>query len=228
MPEWYLYKEGTKYGPYTWEQMCQFAREGRVLAEDNVWKSGMPGWTPTREITGLLPRQEEQTPVDEDMPRFMPGGNGEELLGVIGNVSKKASRFNRKYYSLVVTSKQLIFAEATKKMMMDAIDKANEESKGKSISERMEASRNSQFLMHKRYYKMSLQEILGETPDNFSIPNSDVNSATFRYGRVKHGHKNEDSVVISTMGGNLNIKFHEQNMGETKKILWRALGNRVR
>lgn len=45
-----------KGGPYTWEQLVAFAREGRLQANDYVWHETMSEWAPASTIAGLIPQ----------------------------------------------------------------------------------------------------------------------------------------------------------------------------
>ncbi|SFH94427.1 Uncharacterized membrane protein YckC, RDD family [Tindallia magadiensis] len=60
--QWYLAKKGQQYGPYTWEQMIQFAGEGRISPEDYVRHHQMNEWKPAAEIEGLIHRQASPIP----------------------------------------------------------------------------------------------------------------------------------------------------------------------
>jgi len=42
-------------GPYTWQQLVDFAREGRLTPADLVWHPSMPEWLPAQQIPGLVP-----------------------------------------------------------------------------------------------------------------------------------------------------------------------------
>ncbi len=52
---WYVLSEGQQLGPYTGEQLQQYAQEGRVAAETMVWAEGMAEWQPAAQIPGLFP-----------------------------------------------------------------------------------------------------------------------------------------------------------------------------
>ncbi len=52
--QWYLSREGERYGPYSWEQLCEFAAAGRVGPQDFVWGEGMSDWVAATEVEGLL------------------------------------------------------------------------------------------------------------------------------------------------------------------------------
>lgn len=42
-------------GPYTGEQLVQYAQEGSITAETMVWADGMPEWAPASQVPGLIP-----------------------------------------------------------------------------------------------------------------------------------------------------------------------------
>lgn len=42
-------------GPYTWQQLVDFATEGRLTPADLVWHPSMPEWLPSEQIPGLFP-----------------------------------------------------------------------------------------------------------------------------------------------------------------------------
>ena len=52
--EWYLYKDGTQRGPFTWEQLRQKAASGGIGPQDQVWSETLGDWTPADEVEGLL------------------------------------------------------------------------------------------------------------------------------------------------------------------------------
>ena len=51
--EWYVYKDGEQSGPFTWDELRQMARTGRLRADAQVWSAAMADWTPAGEIHGL-------------------------------------------------------------------------------------------------------------------------------------------------------------------------------
>ncbi|HSD85431.1 MAG TPA: DUF4339 domain-containing protein, partial [Anaerolineae bacterium] len=51
---WYLSQGGQQFGPYSWAQLCQFAREGRIQPADLIWRVGWSNWSTASQIPGLL------------------------------------------------------------------------------------------------------------------------------------------------------------------------------
>jgi len=229
--EWFLHKDGSQYGPYSWEQLCEFGREGRLQPGDNLWNSGMTGWIPAQEVEGLLQQQPMEGQREESAPGPMPGGGDEDFLGTIPALRKKVSFFSSKMYTLVVTNKRLIFAELTNQILSAAAAEANEESKGKGFFTRMKEAATSQQRVYRRYQNMTPEEILRETQGNFVINNNEVKSVKMYHGHYidDNGQQDKDTMIMRT--AREKIKFTFQYSGataEAKKILWRALGNIVK
>lgn len=53
--QWFIHINGEQTGPYTGEQLAQYAQQGAITADTMVWAEGMPEWLPATEIEGLLP-----------------------------------------------------------------------------------------------------------------------------------------------------------------------------
>jgi TM2 domain-containing membrane protein YozV len=52
---WYLSHDGKQsFGPYTTEQMKEFAGEGRLHANSKVWRDGMADWVEARTLPELF------------------------------------------------------------------------------------------------------------------------------------------------------------------------------
>lgn len=52
--EWFVHSNDQQMGPYTDEQMVQYAQEGNITAETLVWAEGMAEWSPASQIPGLF------------------------------------------------------------------------------------------------------------------------------------------------------------------------------
>ena len=53
---WYVLSEEQQLGPYTGEQLVEFAQEGRIIAETMVWADGMAEWVTASQVEGLIPQ----------------------------------------------------------------------------------------------------------------------------------------------------------------------------
>lgn len=56
MSQWYMMSDGQQLGPYSGEQMQQYATEGRIAPESLVWAEGMAEWAQASQVPGLLPQ----------------------------------------------------------------------------------------------------------------------------------------------------------------------------
>jgi len=45
---------GWQGGPYTWEQLVTYTRDGRVSPLDPVWHPSLPEWVPAQSVPGLF------------------------------------------------------------------------------------------------------------------------------------------------------------------------------
>ncbi len=233
--EWFLHKDGSQYGPYTWEQLCAFAREGRVQPGDTVWNGEIVKWTPAREVHGLLSQETVEEQKEEGTPHPLSGGDGEDLLGIIPALNKQVGILKSKMYTLVVTNRRLIFAELTNKMLQAAASEANEQSKGKGIFSRMKDVYTSPQRVYSRYQNMAVEEILRETPGNFAVNNNEVKAVRISHVRIPRGHyinergnRDKGSMLIRTTREKIKLTFQYNNSADAKKSLWRALGNIVK
>lgn len=52
--QWYVLSEGQQLGPYSGEELVQFAQEGRIAAETMVWADGMAEWVQATQVPGLI------------------------------------------------------------------------------------------------------------------------------------------------------------------------------
>lgn len=52
---WFVFSEGQQLGPYTGEQLVQFAQAGNINEESLIWAEGMADWLPAAQIPGLFP-----------------------------------------------------------------------------------------------------------------------------------------------------------------------------
>lgn len=80
--QWYVSSEGQTLGPYTGEQLQQFAQEGRIIASTLLWAEGMTEWLLASQIPGVLP--EQATPAPTAAPAWAPPGS---RAGVSGGVA---------------------------------------------------------------------------------------------------------------------------------------------
>lgn len=256
--QWYISRKGERYGPYNWEQMCNFAGSGHLVPVDLVWVTGMSDWVKAAGIDGLFkstksatedpqsaypPQQAEKPkPQHQSQPEQAHASTqysnstdareSEEIVGVIPAVRRKTGVFSSKTYSLVATNRRLIFAELTNKMLKQAAEDAIRESKeqGKGFFARTAATATSSQRIYNRYRQMTPEEILEETPGNYAIEYRDISSIKIRHGmfREEQGQYDNDEMHIKTNREKIKCIFEYSNSREAKKLLRGLLGKIVR
>jgi len=78
--QWHLLQEGQQYGPYTGDQLVEFAKDGRIVRESMLWAEGMTDWVAASQFEGLFP----PAPVAAAVPSWAPPGarGGRPVAGV--------------------------------------------------------------------------------------------------------------------------------------------------
>lgn len=57
---WYIHRDGTQHGPYSWEQLLSFARGGKLSDKDLFWNQDAGDWKKADQVPGLLPEAAPQ------------------------------------------------------------------------------------------------------------------------------------------------------------------------
>lgn len=52
--QWYISRDGQRFGPYSWADLTAYAQTGRVLPDDDVWTEGNTSWVKARAVSGLF------------------------------------------------------------------------------------------------------------------------------------------------------------------------------
>ena len=69
--DWYLYKNEVQQGPYSWTQLYQEARSGRILPDDLVWNQNLQNWIPASQVPGLIPQAGQAAQPQQDAGQKM-------------------------------------------------------------------------------------------------------------------------------------------------------------
>ena len=72
--QWYISRNGQEYGPLSFGDLSQFAKQGRLLKYDWVWKPGLASWVAAGEIADLFA---ESSPLRHE-PRQVKQSEGKE------------------------------------------------------------------------------------------------------------------------------------------------------
>ena len=136
----------------------------------------------------------------------------EKVIGVIGN-AKKTKMFGVSFdtYTLVITSRRMIFAQLTQALanaaIMEAQAKAKAEGKGFPgiVQDQMAAS----FGFALRYEKMTPDQALLETPGNVAIENSRISAIKMQLKGSDSENYHEFKTVIESMDGKFEYMIAE-------------------
>jgi len=70
--EWFIHVNGEQMGPFSPQQLFQYAQDGSINGETMVWAEGMPEWISASQIEGLMPAAPAPEPEPEPAPAPAP------------------------------------------------------------------------------------------------------------------------------------------------------------
>jgi hypothetical protein len=73
--QWHLLQDGQQFGPYTADQLVEYAGDGRIVRDSMLWTEGLADWIKASEVDGLFPAAPVAVPVAVAAPAYVPGGN---------------------------------------------------------------------------------------------------------------------------------------------------------
>lgn len=73
--QWHLLQDGQQFGPYTADQLVEYAGDGRIVRDSMLWTEGLADWIKASEVDGLFPPAPVAVPVAVAAPAYVPGGN---------------------------------------------------------------------------------------------------------------------------------------------------------
>jgi hypothetical protein len=124
-----------------------------------------------------------------------------QIVSIIPNMKKsKMLGLSEDTFTLVATSDMTIFAKVTNQLMKQIIQESRDQAKaeGKGFFGQWGAQIKGSFNYVGRYAGMSPQEVLAESPGNFSIQNSNVNSVTLKK-KTRHDREDHTSLTFWTV-----------------------------
>ena len=148
----------------------------------------------------------------------------EQVVSVIGMVTRKTGLFSSELYHLVITGKRLIFALQTKDMQTNDVNQARLEAKqqGKNFFGQIGAQMSTR--TGEKYLGVAPDSILSENPKNFTVDLGQVVKVS-----VFHGDSEDntpDSLEIKT--STEKMKFTISNAYSVEKQLKQVLGSKVK
>ena len=82
--QWYVSKNDKEFGPVRFADLTQFAKQGRLVAHDWVWKPGLASWVAAGDVSGLFVdfsqsrHEPRQVSVGKDSEKSEPKPNFKE------------------------------------------------------------------------------------------------------------------------------------------------------
>jgi hypothetical protein len=52
--QWYLSRNGSQYGPYSWNDLQNLAQQGNISRDDLIWSNSLGNWTQATNVPNLL------------------------------------------------------------------------------------------------------------------------------------------------------------------------------
>lgn len=68
--QWHLLQDGQRFGPYSADQLVEYAADGRIVRDSMLWTEGLADWVKASEVEGLFPA----APAPLAAPAYVPGG----------------------------------------------------------------------------------------------------------------------------------------------------------
>ncbi len=154
-----------------------------------------------------------------------------QIVSIIPNMKKsKMLGLSEDTFTLVATSDTTIFAKVTNELMKKIIQESRDQAKaeGKGFFGQWGAQIKGSFNYVERYAGMSPQEILAESPGNFSISNANINSVTLKKKtrRDREEHTSLTFWTVNILSSSGTMKFTTD--ADPKDHLQKIYGTRVK
>lgn len=152
-----------------------------------------------------------------------PAPAAEQVVSVIGMVTKKTGLFSSDLYHLVITNQRLIFALQTKEMQSQDVKNAREQAKqqGKGFFGQVGAQMSTR--SGDKYLGFAPHLILAENPQNFAVDLAEVVKISTYHADIEDNAP--DTLEIKTIAQNM--KFSISNAYNVEKQLKAVLGAKV-
>ena len=144
-------------------------------------------------------------PVYQNIP---PAVMDEKIKFVFPNLRVPKSFGRSEEYTLVMTDRRSIFAKITQQIMNETVReaRANAAAEGKGFFGKWGAQMKGFYNYAARYYKIPVEQILQETPGNFSIDNSSIRRIRITNDTNEESPNMEFGILFETTNGNHNFK----------------------
>jgi hypothetical protein len=193
---------------------------GKVLPNEKFCTSC---GAPIREVRTIT-----ETP---SAPEGLESARAEAVIGVIPHFVQSAGGLKAREYTFVSTNKRIFVVQLTAPMLQEALalSKAKAKGFGKLLAGRVLLS-GDMVEYCRKYFKMSPEQILAETPGNVSLNLSEIRRAYIDY---EQDEKDEDSSIrmdrywLTILSDKGEYKYLFDADPQDMKVLRDALGDRV-
>lgn len=155
----------------------------------------------------------------------------EPILGLVPLVQRRKGFLGLKFetFSLVITSKRLLFPLVTNQMTKELIAQARQEAKsqGKGFLGQAAAQMGWVDRLSRRYGAMSAEDILNQPAGGFAIPSADVTAVRLDE-EYDEDTGTEVKLGIKTTQGRYDFLVKGMSAKQARTILQAALGSKVR
>ncbi|MFH1722199.1 MAG: zinc ribbon domain-containing protein [Candidatus Altiarchaeota archaeon] len=145
----------------------------------------------------------------------------ESVVAVLPIVRRKKGLFGQETFNLVFTQQRIIFAQLTSDMIKVEAKRKNDEAKaeGKGFLSRMASSAFSGYSLHERYPAMAPEDVLAETPGNFSLTPADISSYKVKGGGTYYendgtARSKPNELEIKSSQGKLKFQFDQGSVSQ--------------
>ncbi|MDN5310447.1 MAG: hypothetical protein PWP14_1841 [Methanolobus sp.] len=154
-----------------------------------------------------------------------------QIISIIPNMKKsKMLGLSEDTFTLVATSDITIFAKVTNQLMKKIVQESRDQAKaeGKGFFGQWGAQIKGSFNYAERYAGMNPQEILMESPENFSVPNGNISSVTLKKKtrRDREEHTSLIFWIVTITSSSGTMKFTTD--ADPRDHLQRIYGTRVK
>jgi hypothetical protein len=127
----------------------------------------------------------------------MTGSSGEHMVGLLPLLKKPKSFGRWDCYAMVITNWRSLFPQISGDMIKEAAAEAQRKGKedGKGFMARWGDQLKATFNYAQRYWNISPEDILKETPGNFAIENAGIREIKVRR---KEEHRGNDNAIYQT------------------------------
>ncbi|PKQ36837.1 MAG: hypothetical protein CVT59_10630 [Actinobacteria bacterium HGW-Actinobacteria-1] len=155
-----------------------------------------------------------------------PPSSTEQVVSILGGVSIGSGfmGLKRTSYTLVMTQSRLIFAQLTSDMLKAAIEQARSETKadGGGFFKQWGAQIGASFSYAERYWQLSPDAALAETPGNFMIDRRTIEKMKLHAGMTREDTADDPDYITLKAAGTKYKLLLSGSYAHAKEALIRA------